>query len=83
MWPASFALARAYLDQLERSNGLSADRISTTRAELAAAERLSGQQRRNAITQIASDLDGAARGAGDRAKVTTLASALRDLAGAE
>ena len=24
LWPPSFALARAYLDQLERSNGLSA-----------------------------------------------------------
>ena len=83
VWPPSFALARAYLDQLERSNGLSSDRISATRSELARAERLSGQQRREAITEIASDLDGAAPGAGDRAKVTTLASAVRELAGAE
>ena len=29
VWPPSFALARAYLDQLARSNGLAADMIAT------------------------------------------------------
>jgi hypothetical protein len=43
VWPPSFALARAYLDQLERNNGLAADKIASTRSELAAAEKLSGQ----------------------------------------
>src|SRR5690606_26721035 len=33
-WPASFALARAYLDQLERSNGLAADHIRAARVAL-------------------------------------------------
>ncbi len=31
VWPASFALARAYVDQLERSGGLSEGRIASTR----------------------------------------------------
>ena len=39
VWPATFALARAYLDQLERNGGLSASRISAVRSELSNAER--------------------------------------------
>ena len=30
VWPPSFALAKAYLDQLERSNGLAAEKIQAT-----------------------------------------------------
>ena len=33
-WPASYSLARAYLDQLERSNGLDHSKIASARAEL-------------------------------------------------
>jgi len=58
VWPASFALARAYLDQLARSNGLAADRVATTRAALTAAEKLSGQPRKDALTQLAMQLNG-------------------------
>jgi hypothetical protein len=43
---------------------------------------MSGQQRRTALRGLASDLDGAARGAGDQAKVSVLADAVRELAGA-
>ncbi len=31
VWPATFALSRAYTDQLERWKGLSADKVSTVR----------------------------------------------------
>ncbi len=41
-WPASFALARAYLDQLERTNGLGSARISAARSALSSAESASG-----------------------------------------
>jgi len=82
VWPPSFALARAYLDQLERSGGLEASRIASSRAALTSAERTSGGQRCAALSALASDLDGAARGAADQAKVRTLASAVRALAGA-
>src|SRR6476619_304622 len=34
VWPASFALSRAYVDQLERSRGLSASRIASLRKSL-------------------------------------------------
>jgi len=80
VWPASFALARAYVDQLERSNGLAGGRISAVRAALGAAEKASGTQRRDALTQLATQLDADARGSSDAKKVTLLAGAVRDLA---
>ena len=79
VWPPSFALARAYVDQLERSRCLSADRISAVRQGLASAERASGAQRRTALTQMASQLEGDARGSCDAPKVGKLAAAARDL----
>ena len=82
IWPPSFPLARAYLDQLTRSNGLAAARVTAVRAELARAEKLSGQARRDALTQLATQLHSDATGASDQAKVHTLASAVGDLAGA-
>jgi hypothetical protein len=80
-WPPSFALARAYLDQLERSKGLDAGRISATRAALADAEKASGTARQDALTKLATELDGEVGGS-DAAKVRTLAGAVRQLAGA-
>jgi hypothetical protein len=79
VWPASFAVARAYLDQLARGNGLSSDRVTTARDALANAERASGDQRRNALTQLGSQLDGYASGATDAARVRALAGVVRDL----
>jgi hypothetical protein len=76
-WPATFALARAYVDQLERSNGLSTDRIAATRQALDAAEKASGSARRAALTKVATQLDGDARTSSDAAKVRTLASTVR------
>jgi len=83
VWPPSFALARAYLDQLERSNGLAAQRVAATRAALRDAERASGEKRRSALTALATQLNADATGAVDAAKVQKLAAAVTDLAGAE
>jgi hypothetical protein len=80
VWPASFALARAYVDQLERSNGLSAARISTVRQALQRAEGASGAARRTALNALATQVTGYAAGSSSAAKVRTLAGALRDLA---
>jgi len=79
VWPPSFALARSYLDQLERAGGLTTERIFEVRSELARAEGLSGQRRSSALTELASNLDGEGRDARDRAKVTLLVSAVREL----
>jgi hypothetical protein len=79
-WPASFALARAYVDQLERSHGLGNDRIAAVRQALSSAESGSGTARQSALTQLASQLDADARASADAIKARLLASAVRDLA---
>jgi hypothetical protein len=82
VWPASFVVARAYLDQLDRSKGLPAGRISQLRKELAAAEKASGNARRDALTKLIEELKSERAGAADRAKVETLTATIADLAGA-
>jgi hypothetical protein len=81
VWPPSFALARAYVDQLARDNGLSTTRIADIRTALASAEQASGTARQTALTTLATQIDGEAGASTDGAKVRTLASAVRDLAG--
>ena len=80
-WPTSFVVARAYLDQLERSGGLSATRLAAVRSALARAERASGSARRTALTQLATGLERDAAGSSDQAKVRTLEAEVQALAG--
>ena len=80
VWPPSFALARAYVDQLERSGGLSADPIASARQALTSAEQASGAARREALTMLATELDGVTRGSRDAPKLRMLVVAVRDLA---
>ena len=80
VWPASFALARAYVDQLERSNGVSAARLTAVRAGLARAESASGGARKSALTALARSVDADAGASSDGAKVRRLSAAMRDLA---
>jgi len=79
-WPASFSLARAYVDQLERSKGLASGKISSTRKALDAAEKASGSARSTALTQLATQLDADASGSSDGAKVQKLSATVKDLA---
>ena len=81
-WPAHPAVARAYLDQLARTNGLASDKIASTRAALDRAMGLSGQARKDALSQLATQLHGDMTGAGDSAKVHQLANAITNLANA-
>ncbi|MFL5488794.1 MAG: LVIVD repeat-containing protein [Gemmatimonadaceae bacterium] len=82
VFPPSFALARAYVDQVERSTGLTGARISAIRQALSSAESASGASRRDALTRLATQLDADAGASSDAAKVRSLARAVRDLAGA-
>ena len=82
VWPARFVVPRAYVDQLARGNGLAPDKVSATRTALARAERMSGQGRRDALTQLVTQLNGDAAGAADQAKVRMLAAAVTELANA-
>jgi hypothetical protein len=79
-WPAAFVVSRAYVDQLQRSSGLSAARIEAVRAALAAAEQASGTARRDALSQLATSLDSDAASSSDAAKVKLLAESVRELA---
>ena len=80
VWPASFALARAYLDQLERNGGQASDRITAARADLTSAEKQSGATRSAALTALAARMHTEARSATDAPKAHTLAFAVGDLA---
>jgi len=80
VWPQTFVLARAYLDQLERSKGLAADRIKAARSTLASAEKASANNRRAPLTQLATQLTTAAGSSSDAAKVRMLASTVNSLA---
>ncbi len=80
VWPATFSLAKAYADQLERSGGLSGSRLSAIRSALGSAEAASGSARRDALMKLASSIDNDASGSRDAAKVRMLGGAVRDLA---
>jgi hypothetical protein len=82
IWPPSFALARAYVDQLERSGGLRATGISSTRTALNSAENASGNERREILTRLAEDVQGRVGNSSRQAKVRMLVGAIRDLAAA-
>ncbi len=83
VWPTTFVLARAYLDQLERSNGLSAAQLGTARSALSKAEKASASERHDALTQLATSLDQDAGGSSDAGKVKMLAGTVRDLAASQ
>ena len=81
VWPPSFALTRAFVDQLERSGGLSSTRIGTIRGALAGAEQAAGNGRQEALNRLAAELANEMTGSSDPAKVRMLTDAVRQLAG--
>ena len=79
-WPATFALARAYTDQLDRSGGLAPLRLADVRGALADAEAKRGAGRQNALSALAAELDRDAATSVDASKVERLEDAVRRLA---
>jgi hypothetical protein len=79
VWPASFVVARAYVDQLARSKGLPTQRITATRDALTQAERATGQARKTALTTLATQLTTAAKTSTDQPKVQLLIGVVNDL----
>jgi hypothetical protein len=80
VWPATFVLARAYLDQLVRDNGLSSSRTDAVSKALANAERMSGSARTAALAQLATELDTDAQTASDAKRVRMVAATVREIA---
>ena len=79
VWPPSFALAKAYVDQLERTKCVSPDRITSMRQSIANAERATGPQRATGLNRLASQVSNGASSC-DQAKLQRLEKALTDLA---
>jgi len=77
-WPPSFALAKAYVDQLERSKCLSSDRISSVRQSIDGAERSRGAQRALALNQLATQIGNDTQSC-NQPKIRLLQKALTDL----
>ena len=80
VWPASFVVARAYVDQLARSRGLPTVRINAIRDALTGAERASGQARRDALSRLSTGLTTDAKTSTDQPKVQLLIAVVNDLA---
>jgi hypothetical protein len=87
-WPADPAVARAYLDQLGRTNALPTERASALNAALERADRALADNSlssalANELDGLATDLQRDAAGAGgrDQARLQALAESLQALAG--
>jgi len=79
VWPAAFPVARAYLDQLVRDNGLPAARTSAIASALNSAQHMTGARRAHALRTLAAALDHDANGASDVVRVRALAKVVRGL----
>ena len=79
-WPTTFVLAHAYVDQLERSGGLSAERAGSVRQSLMGAEAASGDARADALAGLAAELSDDAA-AMEAEKIQMLAQVVADLGG--
>ena len=79
VWPASFVVARAYLDGLVRSDGLRRTWAAPIYRELDRTEKLSATARRAPLTRLATQIERDAPNSRDSARVRALAAAVRDL----
>jgi LVIVD repeat len=77
VWPAAFPVARAYLDQLVRDNGLSADQTSAIANALDRAEQATGVQRASELRRLAAQLGNDASTASDVQRVRALQDVVR------
>jgi hypothetical protein len=79
-WPASYALARAYADQLERNRELDLTTLQMVRSSLSQAERARGTQQSRLLNELASNLEGSAIASSNIDKVNKLADTVKQLA---
>ncbi|HEY7876781.1 MAG TPA: hypothetical protein VIC55_01070, partial [Gemmatimonadaceae bacterium] len=83
VWPAAFPVARAYVDQLVRDDGLPEARTSAITSALNGAEQASGAKRVSALKKLEGELNRDAKGASDAARVRALASVVKGLESAK
>ncbi len=75
-WPAAFPVAKAYVDQLARDNGLSTARIAAVRTTINSAERSSGATRRKTLHSLALTLNTDLKSTNDARRVRLLQDVL-------
>lgn len=76
VWPRKLVVAKAYIDQLERSGGLPADQVASLRAAIAKAEGSPGEMKK--LKGMASSVTKtAAKGPADSARLAALAEILK------
>ena len=80
-WPASFAKAKAYVDQLERNRELDMASIVMIRTALDDAEANTGRRRASVLKTLNGNLEGMMERSSNPAKVQMLSSAVQELAG--
>jgi hypothetical protein len=77
-WPRNLVVAKAYIDQLERSGGLSAERVTSLRSSIQKAEGSKGE--RGKLKKLAPELEksaASAKNAADSARLHELAEILK------
>ena len=82
VWVPSFAVARAYVDQLERGRGLPAGQVTSVNASLGLAEQQSGAARQAILRALGTRLTRAVATARDKPRVRALAATVSGLADA-
>jgi hypothetical protein len=79
-WPATFALAQAYVDQLERSGGMNAQGVAMARSALTEMESAPAAEREARLSQMAAHLQQLAAGSEHGEKLWKLAETVKELA---
>ena len=82
VWPSTFALARAYVDQLERAQSMAQSRVDQIRRSLREAELDSGASQRSSLGALSEQLEGDVGRSSEPDRVRLLIEAVNGLAGA-
>ena len=77
-WPASYALAHAYLDQISRNREMTAEEISAARRSLKESEQQSGQRKANMLSNLAERIE--SQNSARSEKVAQFTETVRNLA---
>ncbi|MEQ9308444.1 MAG: hypothetical protein RLN90_03255 [Balneolaceae bacterium] len=80
VWPTTTALAKAYVDQLDRDKGLDAASLTAVRQGLANADVSDSKAKSKILSQLAEEVSEMSNMAKDSEKVSKLANTLKDLA---
>ena len=80
-WPATFHLAKAYVDQLDRDGELSDSEIMDIRQSIARAEMANEKKQASMLKELSMSVSAKAANSTNPSKVSALAEALKNLAG--